>query len=195
MSRSGRHHDFNSQRAILDRRVSDSDYDYDTKKPHKAQPSSRREPSYFGPNFQNSEKKRSSSLAGGDIRHPPMPDPFVKRPHPYPQSVKEEHDAYKARDLEYATAKKAASAANAVAGGKRSDPLFREKALRGVEANASARVAANTVAAYRSGFGHKYPYAYESPEKVIEHHDKAIEYKNNGARWRKKEQGLRKQLQ
>ncbi|GIJ91240.1 hypothetical protein Asppvi_010205 [Aspergillus pseudoviridinutans] len=144
MSRSGRHHDFSSQRAILDRRVSDSDYDYDTKNPHRAQPSSRREPSYFGPNFQNSEKKRSSSLAGGDIRHPPMPDPFVKRPNPYPQRVKEEYDEYKARGDEYDRAKAAARAANKVANVKRTDALFREKVQMGVEANASARITANT---------------------------------------------------
>ncbi|PKX90581.1 uncharacterized protein P174DRAFT_375553, partial [Aspergillus novofumigatus IBT 16806] len=154
----------------------------------------RREPSYFGPNFQNSAKGRSSSLAGGDIRHPPMPDPFVKRPNPYPQRVKEEHDAYKVRDDEYAAAKKAASKANGAAGLKPSDPLFRERVERSIEANASARVAANTAAAYRSGFGHKYPYAYESPEKVAVHQYHAKEYKKAGATSRRKEQEMRKKL-
>ncbi|KAF7114962.1 hypothetical protein CNMCM5793_000732 [Aspergillus hiratsukae] len=154
----------------------------------------RPEPSYYGPNFQKPPGKRSSSLAGGDIRHPQMPDPFVKRPNPYPPPVEREYNEYKARGHEYSTAQRTAKVANAVANTGRADPQFREKVERAAQAAAGARVAANTTAAYRSGFGHKYPYANETPKKVIDHHKEAYTYKEAGAAWRVKEQKQRKKL-
>ncbi|KAF4215538.1 hypothetical protein CNMCM6457_005864 [Aspergillus fumigatiaffinis] len=169
MSRSGRHYNFSSQRAALDRRVSDTDYDYDTHNPSRAPPSSRRAFFVFGMRgYQASSNAR----------------PLCQTHDPYPQRVKDE----------YAAAKKAASKANGRAGIKPSDPLFRERVERSIETNASARVAANTAAAYRSGFGHKYPYAYESPEKVAMHQQHAKEYKTAGATARMKEQEMRKKL-
>lgn len=91
MSR-GRSHDW-SKRAITDRRGSDENYD--VRHPRNSHVDVRPQPSYYGPNFLDSEKGLSSSLAYGDIREPKMPDPYVKRPQPYPPRVQRDYDRYK----------------------------------------------------------------------------------------------------
>jgi hypothetical protein len=101
MSR-GHTRDWKKERVVLDRRGSDGEYDVSYNRSHRIE---RPGPSYYGPNFSNVENKRSASLAYGDIRHPRMPDPYVKRPQPYPEEVQRDYDEYKKYGDLYADAK------------------------------------------------------------------------------------------
>ncbi|KAF4234674.1 hypothetical protein CNMCM8980_008596 [Aspergillus fumigatiaffinis] len=164
-----RTHDWNKERVVLDRRGSDGEYD--VRCPRKAHPNERPAPSYYGPNFSDVANKRSASLAYGDIRHPVTPDRYGKRPQPYTKEVEDEYKEYKQIDARYKVAlDRAAKAPNNT---PMRDVRFQEDMRVAHRLQTEKRVAANSASAARSGFSHKYPWAYDG-EKGKAGHAKTV---------------------
>ncbi|RJE27499.1 hypothetical protein PHISCL_00233 [Aspergillus sclerotialis] len=86
------------QRIISTKYPSDTEYDVPFL-------STRPDASYYGRNFKNSEKGRSSSFALGGYKEPKMLNPYVKRPQPYPPNVVKDYNAYKEYDEGFTRAK------------------------------------------------------------------------------------------
>ncbi|RHZ58017.1 uncharacterized protein CDV56_107801 [Aspergillus thermomutatus] len=178
MSRS-RAHDWNKERVILDRRGSDGEYDI--RSPGDSHRNARPQPSYYGPNFSDVEKRRSSSLAYGDIRHPVTPDRYGKRPQPYPPHVAKEYDEYKKYDKLYAKAKAKTADNKTLLKTPVHDDKYRQNIEMARDLAHGSRVAANTASAVRTGFAHKYPYAYDGL-RGTQGHERAIETLQKGAK-------------
>ncbi|GAQ05898.1 hypothetical protein ALT_3219 [Aspergillus lentulus] len=181
-----RTHDWNKGRVVLDRRGSDGEYD--VRYPRKAHPNERPAPSYYGPNFSNVENKRSASLAYGDIRHPRMPDPYVKRPQPYPVEVQRDYDEYKKYGDLYADAKAKTKDNKKLLRTGVDKPQYRQIMETVRDTAHGSMVAANTAAAARTGFAHKYPYAYEDLDAQRTHHKSANDLLNGARNARSQEQ-------
>ncbi|GFF55007.1 hypothetical protein IFM51744_08518 [Aspergillus udagawae] len=178
MSR-GQTRDWNKEKVALDRRGSDGEYDVSYHKSHRSE---RPGPSYYGPNFSNVENKRSASLAYGDIRHPVTPDRYGKRPQPYTSDVKKDYNEYKKYgDLYSETKAKTDSKYKTLLKTPRNDDHYRQNIEMARDLSHDTRLAANTAAASRSGFAHKYPYAYDG-QKGKEGHERAIETLRAGAK-------------
>ncbi|KAF7161743.1 hypothetical protein CNMCM5623_007230 [Aspergillus felis] len=169
-----RTHDWKKERVVLDRRGSDGEYD--VRYPHKAHRSERPAPSYYGPNFSNVADKRSASVAYGDIRHPVTPDRHGKRPQPYTKEVKDEYEEYKNLDARYKVALDRAT--HAPTNTPKRDARFREDMGEAYRLQTEKRVAANSASAARSGFSHKYPWAYDGEKGKAGHAQTVNDYKN-----------------
>ncbi|PWY65692.1 hypothetical protein BO70DRAFT_302134 [Aspergillus heteromorphus CBS 117.55] len=177
--------DESHKRVAVSRRGSDTDYDI--RVPRSSHVDAQPEPSYYGPNFVNSEQGRSSSLAYGDIREPKMPDPWKKAPQPYPEGMNDQYLTYKDYGDQYSKANRAFKLANPLATPD-NHPNIVEKVERGLALAAEARTAANLEAAARSGFDHKFPYAYDSLAKKASH-KKPVKEKLEAAKKIRKNEG------
>lgn len=102
------------QKIISDKSPSDTEYDIRS-------PSTRLDSSYYGRKFKNSEKGRSSSFALGDRKEPKMPDPYVKRPQPYPPNVVKDYEVYKQYEDDFARVNARYGVTNPHDVGKRND--------------------------------------------------------------------------
>ena len=140
LNMSRRAHNWDTQRAISNRRGSDADYD--PREPRRSHVDARPEPSYYGPNFQNVQRGLSSSIAYGDIQHPPVPDPYVKRPNPWPREVVDDYLHYKRTETSYRRAKKEYGRDN-LAGSSKKDPQYDIKMSEAYDLAADARSSAN----------------------------------------------------
>ncbi|OOF95318.1 hypothetical protein ASPCADRAFT_207795 [Aspergillus carbonarius ITEM 5010] len=155
-----------NKKVISGRRGSDADYDI--RSPQSSHVGVRPDPSYYGPNFLNSEQGRSSSFTYGDLKEPTMPDPYVKRPQPYPPEIERQYESYKAHELEVKAANAALRTANPTSVG-RNTPNPLPRLIKGDKLATDAILASNSFAAARSGFDHKFPTAYDSLKKKNSH--------------------------
>ncbi|PYI05511.1 hypothetical protein BO78DRAFT_145049 [Aspergillus sclerotiicarbonarius CBS 121057] len=177
-----------NKRVISDRRGSDADYDI--RSPQSSHVGVQPPPSYYGPNFVNSGQGRSSSFTYGDIKEPKIPDPYVKRPQPYPPSVEAEYYAYKTNETQYTAAKKALALAKPISVGK-NEPNALPRLQAGEQLATDQLVASNSIAASRSGFDHKYPTAYEDVEAKTTHQKVAKTWLSRSTRTRRQRETIR----
>ncbi|KAM0089024.1 hypothetical protein ACP6JD_007653 [Aspergillus fumigatus] len=145
-------------------------------------------PSYYGPNFSNVENKRSASLAYGDIRQPRMPDPYVKRPNPYPEEVEKDYDEYKKYHDLNSEARQKSKNNHLLLRTSENNPRYRQIMETVRDTAHDSMIAANNASAARAGFDHKYPYAYENPGAKQTHQKTAMELLNGARRARIHEQ-------
>ncbi|OKL62594.1 hypothetical protein UA08_02376 [Talaromyces atroroseus] len=120
-----------------------------------------KEPSYYGPDFQNVEKGLSSSFSL-PRRTPKEPIPYVKRPDPYPPHVLKEYDYYKMKEKEsdgaYAEFKNTMPKNGRPRMPKNQEDVSYHHTI--IDQGTEVRRMANDAAMSRSGFIQKYPYSY-----------------------------------
>ncbi|KAL2864453.1 uncharacterized protein BJX67DRAFT_220313 [Aspergillus lucknowensis] len=161
-----------------------TDSDYDPRNPRGSHLKARPEPSYYGPNFQNSEKGRSSTFH--DIMAPKMPVPYKKRPEEYPPKVAREYNRYKLYSDAHAQALHEYRVLDPLKAGRKNSENPRQTWKEGVAVATVSIAASNNHAAARTGFDHKYPWAYHSAESKVTH----VESVNNAL---KSSRGIRQQ--
>ncbi|KAE8155128.1 hypothetical protein BDV25DRAFT_135171 [Aspergillus avenaceus] len=174
-------------RMVGDRTASELDYDVRSPRTRYNPP----EPSYYGPNFKDIELGRRGSCP--ERKDAKMPNPYVKRPNPYPYNVRKEYDDYKHWDRQYTEVRDQCTLLI-------SRPDWMEEAgpvdsvQEEIALAQEARRTANQAAARRSGFDQKYPYAYENPQ-AKENHRGRVNQLLRGVRWHAQEVSVRQHLE